>query len=101
MDLLLEIKIYSWAKKMRMIINIHMKSQEEIFFESTEGFTFTSPDQSTVQLDLGATRLTLSNYAARDLVYRLASYLVFLEEGAQQPFSQSEESDNILPFIAR
>jgi hypothetical protein len=84
-----------------MIINIHMKSQEEIFFASTEEFTFGSPDRSTVQIGLGETRLTLSNYAARDLVYRLASYLVFLEEGPQPPFSPEEESDNILPFAAR
>ncbi len=82
-----------------MIINIHMKSQEEIFFSSTEGFSFTSPDQSAVQIDLAGTKIQLSNYAARDLVYRLASYLVFLEEGAQSPFSQWEESDNILPFL--
>ena len=86
---------------MRMIINIYMKSQEDIFFDSTEGFSFASPDHSAVQIDLGGPTLSLSNYAARDLVYRLASYLVFLEEGGQPPFSAEEESDNILPFVAR
>jgi hypothetical protein len=83
-----------------MIINIRMKNQEENFFATTDDFTLDSPDGSAVSLDLGGIRIQLSDYAAHDLVYRLGSFLVFLEEGAQAPFSPGEESDNILPFLS-
>jgi hypothetical protein len=50
----------------------------------------------------GPTRVQLSSYAAHDLVYRLASYLIFLEHGeGKRPVHDDTEPDNLLMYPGR
>lgn len=69
----------------------HFTTTDEFFFERENGI---------IQVNFGPTRLQLSSYAAHDLVYRLASYLIYLDhvDGKESSNEQTEEvADTILP----
>lgn len=63
--------------------------------ENTEGFSFSERD-GAIEIAFGESKVTLSRAAARDLLVRLSSYLVFLEQGALDENPPSIEKDNIV-----
>ncbi len=69
----------------------HYSTTDEFYFES---------ENDLVQIHFGPNRVQLSNYAAHDLVYRLASYLVFLEHQKHQE-ADTEMPDNVLAYPGR
>lgn len=63
--------------------------------ENTEGFSFTERD-GAIEIAFGESKVALSRSAARDLLVRLSSYLVFLEQGALDENAPNIEKDNIV-----
>lgn len=69
----------------------HYSTTDEFYFEN---------ENDLVQINFGPNRIQLSNYAAHDLVYRLASYLVFLEHQKTHE-AETELPDNVLTYPGR
>lgn len=76
------------------------------FYSSTDGIFFDCDENDIVQINFGPTRVQLSSYAAHDLCYRLASYLIFLEHrdkvGSEAvDTSDSTLADNVIKYPGR
>ncbi|WP_413560378.1 hypothetical protein [Bdellovibrio sp. HCB209] len=76
------------------------------FYSSTDDIFFDSDENDIIKIGFGPTQVQLSSYAAHDLCYRLASYLIFLEhrdkEGSEAVnTSDSTLADNVIMYPGR
>jgi hypothetical protein len=74
-------------------------------FKDTESFSFRNPEPGVVELDFGGLGIRMTEAAARDLAYRLESYLIFLAKGPASPPETAEnrgaENGNVLSLFPR